>query len=306
MRSGAVLPCRRCYPSPLGGCAATAAAAAPPARRRSSGSVRCICSAQSGQNVHSKLQMRASSPCPSGASHRSQTARISRAMRRGYAPAAMQPIDLRSDTVTRPTPAMREAMATAEVGDDVWGDDPTVIELEREVAALLGKAAALYVPSGTMGNQIAIRCQTRPGDEILVHELAHVIVHEAGGVGGVVERADAHDRRRARPARSGSAGAVAARPGRRAPRPPAPDLHREHHRRAGRPDLPAGSDRRHRRLRPPARHATAHGRRPALERRRRQRQRPRPDRARRRLRLGLLLEGPGRARSGRPSSATPS
>ena len=94
----------------------------------------------------------------------------------------MQPIDLRSDTVTRPTAAMREAMATAEVGDDVWGDDPTVIELEREVAAVLGKQAALYVPSGTMGNQIAIRCQTRPGDEILVHELAHVIVHEAGGV----------------------------------------------------------------------------------------------------------------------------
>ena len=93
----------------------------------------------------------------------------------------MQPIDLRSDTVTRPTPAMREAMATAEVGDDVWGDDPTVIALEREVAAMLGKEAALYVPSGTMGNQIAIRCQTRPGDEILVHELAHVIVHEAGG-----------------------------------------------------------------------------------------------------------------------------
>ena len=80
----------------------------------------------------------------------------------------MQPIDLRSDTVTRPTPAMREAMATAEVGDDVWGDDPTVIELEREVAAMLGKEAAVYVPSGTMGNQIAIRSQTRPGDEILV------------------------------------------------------------------------------------------------------------------------------------------
>jgi threonine aldolase len=69
----------------------------------------------------------------------------------------MQPIDLRSDTVTRPTSAMREAMATAEVGDDVWGDDPTVIELEREVAAMLGKEAAVYVPSGTMGNQIAIR-----------------------------------------------------------------------------------------------------------------------------------------------------
>jgi threonine aldolase len=75
---------------------------------------------------------------------------------------------------------MRRAMAEAAVGDDVWGDDPTVIELEREVAALLGKDAALYVPSGHMGNQVAIRSQTRPGDEILVHELAHVVVHEQG------------------------------------------------------------------------------------------------------------------------------
>jgi threonine aldolase len=93
----------------------------------------------------------------------------------------MPPVDLRSDTVTRPTAAMRTAMAGAEVGDDVWGDDPTVIELEREVAALLGKPAAVYVPSGTMGNQAAIRAHTRPGDEILVHELAHVVVHETGG-----------------------------------------------------------------------------------------------------------------------------
>jgi threonine aldolase len=75
---------------------------------------------------------------------------------------------------------MRRAMAEAEVGDDVWGDDPTVIELERELAALLGKEAALYVPSGTMGNQISIRVQTRPGDEILVHQLAHVALHESG------------------------------------------------------------------------------------------------------------------------------
>jgi threonine aldolase len=89
-------------------------------------------------------------------------------------------IDLRSDTVTRPTPEMRRAMAEAEVGDDVWGDDPTVIALERELAALLGKDAALYVPSGTMGNQISIRVQTRPGDEILVHQLAHVVLHESG------------------------------------------------------------------------------------------------------------------------------
>ena len=109
----------------------------------------------------------------------------------------MQPVDLRSDTVTRPTPAMRTAMAEADVGDDVWGDDPTVIELEQEVARTLGKEAALYVPSGHMGNQVAIRSQTRPGDEILVHELAHVIVHEAGAtavLAGVQAREVAGDR----------------------------------------------------------------------------------------------------------------
>ena len=72
-------------------------------------------------------------------------------------------------------------MAEAAVGDDVWGDDPTVIELEAEVARMLGKEAAVYVPSGTMGNQISIRSHTRPGDEIFVHELAHVVVHEQGG-----------------------------------------------------------------------------------------------------------------------------
>lgn len=93
----------------------------------------------------------------------------------------MRPIDLRSDTVTRPTPDMRRAIAEAEVGDDVWGDDPTVIELEREVAAKLGKEAAVYVPSGAMGNLICVRSQTHPGDEILVHEKAHVVVHEQGG-----------------------------------------------------------------------------------------------------------------------------
>jgi threonine aldolase len=93
----------------------------------------------------------------------------------------MRIVDLRSDTVTRPSPAMRQAMAEAEVGDDVWGDDPTVIELEAEVARILGKEAAVYVPSGTMGNQISIRSHTRPGDEIFVHELAHVVVHEQGG-----------------------------------------------------------------------------------------------------------------------------
>lgn len=89
-------------------------------------------------------------------------------------------IDLRSDTVTRPTRAMREAMANAEVGDDVYGEDPSVRALEEEVAALTGKEAALFVTSGTMGNQLAIALHTRPGDEVIVGEGAHVVFYESG------------------------------------------------------------------------------------------------------------------------------
>ena len=92
------------------------------------------------------------------------------------------PIDLRSDTVTRPTPAMRRAMAEAEVGDDVFGEDPTVHALEARTAELLGKEAAVFVPSGTMANQIAIGVHTRPGDELLCATTSHVYVWEAGGV----------------------------------------------------------------------------------------------------------------------------
>jgi threonine aldolase len=89
-------------------------------------------------------------------------------------------IDLRSDTITKPTPAMRQAMAAAVVGDDVFGEDPTVRELEAETAALLGKEAALFTVSGTMANQLAIRSHTESGDEILVEANAHVYYHEAG------------------------------------------------------------------------------------------------------------------------------
>jgi len=92
-------------------------------------------------------------------------------------------VDLRSDTVTRPTPAMRQAIARAEVGDDVFGDDPTVQQLERRVAELAGKEAALYVPSGTMGNQLAVRCLTQPGDEVVLEAECHIYFYEAGGVG---------------------------------------------------------------------------------------------------------------------------
>ncbi len=90
-------------------------------------------------------------------------------------------IDLRSDTVTRPTDAMRRAMARAEVGDDVLGDDPTVIALQEKVATLLGTEAALFVPSGTMANQLAIRAQCEPGDEVICHKDNHIIHYETGG-----------------------------------------------------------------------------------------------------------------------------
>jgi len=89
-------------------------------------------------------------------------------------------VDLRSDTVTKPTPEMRRAMAEAEVGDDVLGDDPTIHRLEDTAARLLGKEAALFVPSGTMGNSIAIKVHTRPGDEILLEADAHSMYYEVG------------------------------------------------------------------------------------------------------------------------------
>lgn len=84
-------------------------------------------------------------------------------------------IDLRSDTVTRPTPAMREAMVTAEVGDDVYGEDPTVNRLEEMAAEVFGREAAIFVPTGTMGNQIAIRLHTQPGQEVLCEARAHIL-----------------------------------------------------------------------------------------------------------------------------------
>lgn len=93
------------------------------------------------------------------------------------------PVDLRSDTVTRPTPAMREAMAGAEVGDDGFGDDPTVARLEAEVAARLGKEAAVFVPSGTMANQIALRVLAPDGATVLCGRRQHVVVREAGAAG---------------------------------------------------------------------------------------------------------------------------
>jgi threonine aldolase len=94
----------------------------------------------------------------------------------------MGPIDLRSDTVTRPTPEMRRAMAEAEVGDDVYGEDPTVLRLEARAAELLGLEAALFVPSGTMGNAVAIRVLTERGDEVLAERRSHVVRYELSGM----------------------------------------------------------------------------------------------------------------------------
>lgn len=94
----------------------------------------------------------------------------------------MEYVDLRSDTVTKPTPEMREAMAEAEVGDDVYGDDPTVNRLESLAAGMLGKEASLFVPSGTMGNLLALLVHCQRGDEVIVGNKSHIYLNEAGGM----------------------------------------------------------------------------------------------------------------------------
>lgn len=94
-------------------------------------------------------------------------------------------IDLRSDTVTKPSEAMRKAMARAEVGDDVYGEDPTVNRLQEMAAAMLGKKAALFVPSGTMANQLSIRAQTQPGQEVIVESKSHIVRYEQGAAGAL-------------------------------------------------------------------------------------------------------------------------
>jgi threonine aldolase len=91
-------------------------------------------------------------------------------------------IDLRSDTVTKPSPAMLLAMMHAEIGDDVFGEDPSVNQLETYAAELFGMEAALFCPSGTMSNQIAIKCHTQPGDEVICESKAHICIYEGGGI----------------------------------------------------------------------------------------------------------------------------
>src|SRR5690242_12690179 len=91
-------------------------------------------------------------------------------------------IDFRSDTVTKPTPPMMEAMMKAKVGDDVFGEDPSINELETLAASMFGMEAAVFCPSGTMTNQIAIKCHTQPGDEVICDESSHVYQYEGGGI----------------------------------------------------------------------------------------------------------------------------
>jgi threonine aldolase len=118
----------------------------------------------------------------------------------------MERIDLRSDTVTSPSPGMRQAMAAAPVGDDQYGEDPSVNRLQERIAELLGKEAAIFVPSGTMANQIGLKILSRPGDDVVVGEEAHIVWHESGaaaansgvqftvvGRGGLFTAADLRD-----------------------------------------------------------------------------------------------------------------
>ena len=104
----------------------------------------------------------------------------------------MNVVDLRSDTVTRPSAGMRRAMAEAEVGDDVYGEDPTVNRLQERAAALLGKEAALFVPSGSMANQIALKLHCQPGDEVIIGEGSHNYFYEAGAAGALAGVQFAH------------------------------------------------------------------------------------------------------------------
>ncbi len=91
-------------------------------------------------------------------------------------------IEYRSDTFTKPTPAMLEAMFNAKVGDDVFGEDPSINMLENKMAAMFGMEAGLFCPSGTMTNQIAIKCHTQPGDEVICDKMSHVYIYEGGGI----------------------------------------------------------------------------------------------------------------------------
>jgi len=100
-------------------------------------------------------------------------------------PTSMAAVDLRSDTVTRPTPEMRRAMAEAEVGDDVYGEDPTVNKLQARAAEIFGREAGLFVPSGSMGNLVALKTWTRHGEEVIIEERGHIHQFEMDSISAV-------------------------------------------------------------------------------------------------------------------------
>ena len=203
-------------------------------------------------------------------------------------------IDLRSDTVTKPTPGMRAAIAAAEVGDDVFREDPTVLKLEERVARMLGKEAALLVPSGTMSNQICVRTHTHPGDEMLCDLNCHIYKYEAGGAAvlsgvtcrtlegdyGILDLTQLQDM--IQPANDHLVHTRAGVPGKYAqPR--------------RRQDLSAGKDPGHQPLGPSKRPGHAPRRRPSVERHRRHRH-PGPGMVPQlRQRLGLFQQGAGSA-----------
>ena len=174
-------------------------------------------------------------------------------------------IDLRSDTVTKPTPEMRRAMMEAEVGDDVYGEDPTANRLERRAAEIAGKEAALFVPTGTMGNTIAVKLHTEPGQEVICDSRAHVLDYELAMVAwfsGCVVRAMPTDGRhslvggRAPPHSAGGPALRAYRRGR----------NREHPQHGGRHGVPAARHPRNLRRRARARAEGPHGWRARVQR----------------------------------------
>jgi threonine aldolase len=203
------------------------------------------------------------------------------------------PIDLRSDTVTRPTPAMREAMARAEVGDDVFDDDPTLHALQDRVAALLGKEAALFVVSGTMGNQLAVRSQVQHGQEVLLERECHIFNYEAGGaaaISGAQMNPLTGRARRAR-ARAGRRRDPRSRLPQSADASPLPREHAQSRGRRGDPARPAEGDRARRAA---SRAARAPRRRAPVERVGRDGRAARPLGRAVRHRDDVLLEGIGR------------
>ena len=217
------------------------------------------------------------------------------ALQRSFPGVSHPMIDLRSDTVTKPTPAMRRAMMEAEVGDDVYGEDPTVNRLEQRAAEIAGKEAALFVPTGTMGNTIAVKLHTEHGQEVICDSRAHVLDYELAMMAWFSGLRGARHPHRGRHPHLGTGAA---------PHPAAasalcahrPDRNRKHAQHGGRHRLPAERHPRNLRWRARARSEGAHGWRARLQRGRGNERASARDRGAGGYRDVLPLEGAGRAR----------